>query len=54
MDKKVLVINFVVSFAAAYLALSLFFALHRPPRMMMGPGMFPPPRPMQYAPPNPR
>lgn len=47
MDKKAILINFLVTFAAVFLAISLFAALHRPPRMQH-PGAFQG-RP-QYAP----
>lgn len=57
MDMKTLVINFLLTFVAAFLAVSLFAALHTPPRMPMpqlpsqqiGPQM-PPPPPMAGQP----
>lgn len=35
MDKKVLIVNFLLTFIAAFLAISLFAVLHRPPNMPM-------------------
>lgn len=49
MDKKALFINFLVTFVASFLAISLFMFLHRPPRMIH-PGEFQGgPQPMQQG-----
>jgi len=46
MDKKALLMNFLVTFVAAFLAISLFAALHQPPRFRgHNPEGFPPPPP---------
>lgn len=56
MDKNTLVLNFLITFVAAYLAVSLFTALHRPPQMPMPSMPVPSPQmgqPMPPAPPVP-
>jgi len=51
MDRKELLINFLVTFVAAFLAISLFAALHHPPKFgELPPGAYPPPPPPQAQP----
>ena len=47
MDKKALVINFVISFVAAYLAIALYMQINNP-RMFMKGHMMPPPQYMEH------